>query len=44
MQVKGINGDGNWLRLPMLYAKKNLAVEKEEIATPEKITEWEYLK
>ena len=44
MQVKGINGDGNWLRLPRLYAKKKLAVEKEEIATPEKITEWEYLK
>ena len=44
MQVKGINGDDNWLRLPRLYARKDLAVDKEEIATPKKIIKWEYLK
>ena len=44
MQVKRIKGDGKWLSLPRLYARKYLSVEKEEIATAEKITEWEYLK
>ena len=44
MQVKGISGDGNWLILPKLYARKDLPVDKEEIVAPEKITEWEYLK
>ena len=44
MKVKGINGDGNWLKLPRLYARKDMPVDKEEIATPEKITKWEYLK
>ena len=44
IQVNGINGDGNWLTLPRLYVRKDLSVDKEEIATPEKITEWEYLK
>ena len=41
MQVQGINGDGNWLILWKLYAKKDLPVDKEEIATPEKITKWD---
>ena len=40
MQVKDTNGDGNWLRMQRLYAKKDLPVDKEDIATPEKITEW----
>ena len=44
IQVKGINGDGNWLTLPRLYVRKDLWVDKEEIEAPEKITEWEYLK
>ena len=44
MLVKGINGDDNWLMLPRFYARKNLPVDKEEIVTPEEITEWEYLK
>ena len=30
--------------LPKLYVRKDLPVDKEKIATPEKITEWEYLK
>ena len=36
MQVKGINGDGNWLMLPRLYVRKDLSVDKEEITTLEK--------
>ena len=44
MQVEGINSDGNWTRLPRLYVGKDLpVVDKEEIATPEKVTDWEYL-
>ena len=44
MQVKGMNGNGSWLRLPRLYTRKDLTVDKEDIATPEKFTEWEYRK
>ena len=44
IQAKGINGDDNWLRLPRLYARKELPVDKEEIGIPGKITAWEYLK
>ena len=43
VQVKGINGVGNWLSLSMLYARKDLPIAK-YIATPEKISEWGYLK
>ena len=32
------------MRLPRHYARKDLPVDKKEIATPEKITEWETLK
>ena len=39
MQVKGINGHGNWLILPKLYARKDLPVDKEEIETLKKNTE-----
>ena len=44
IQVKGMNGDRSWLRLPRLYTRKDLRVDTEETATPEKITEWKYLK
>ena len=39
MQVKGVKEDGNWLVLPRLYSRKDLPVDKEEIATSEKIIE-----
>ena len=35
MQVKGIKGDSNWLRLSKLYVRNDLPIDKEEIATPE---------
>ena len=44
MQVKGINGDNNWSRLPRFYARKDLPVDREETVTLQKIPEWEYLK
>ena len=44
MQVKDINGDDNLLMLPRFYARKDLAVDKEEIVTPDEITKWEYLR
>ena len=37
--MNGINGDGNWLRLSRLCARKDLPAAKEVIETPEKITE-----
>ena len=39
MQLKRISRDGNWWKLPRPYVRKGLSVDKEEIATPEKITE-----
>ena len=33
-----------WIELPKAYSKNCLPVEKEEIATPDKIEQWEYLK
>lgn len=39
MQVKGIKGDGNWLKLPRLYVRNDLPINKDETATQEKITE-----
>ena len=44
MQVKGVKEDDNWLVLPRFYSRKDLPVDKEEIATSEKIIEWGYLK
>ena len=39
MRVKGIKGECNWLRLPRLYVRNDLPIDKEEISTPEEITE-----
>ena len=33
-----------WIELPKAYSKNCLPVEREEIATPDKIERWEYLK
>ena len=35
---------GNCLRLTKLHSRKDLSFDKKEMATPEKINEWEYLK
>ena len=37
--------DGNtWIKLPRIYTRKLLPVDKKEVVTPEKIEEWDYLK
>ena len=33
-----------WIELPKAYSKNCLPVERDEIATPDKIERWEYLK
>ena len=33
-----------WIELPRAYSKQSLPVEREEIATPNKIKKWDYLK
>ena len=43
IKVTGINGDSSCLALPKLYARKEIPVDKEEIATPAKIKEWKHL-
>ena len=37
--------DGStWIKLPRIYTRKHFPVDKKEVATPEKIEEWDYLK
>ena len=38
-----MHGDSSWLALPKLFSRREILVDKEEIATPTKIREWEYL-
>ena len=44
IKVAQLHGNSSWLNLPKMYARKNLPVDKEEIATPARISRWEYLK
>ena len=39
-----LQGDSIWLNLPKVYARRNVPMDKEEIATPARISKWEYLK
>ena len=44
LKVAGVNKMNNdWISLPKVYSKKTLPVEKEEVATPEKVSKWKYL-
>ena len=44
LKVAGVNKSNNdWISLPKVYSKKTLPVEKEEVATPEKVSKWKYL-
>ena len=41
LKVAGVNKMNNdWIFLPKVYLKKTLPVEKEEVATPEKVSKW----
>ena len=42
--VKGVSGNNSCIKLPKMYARTELPVDKEEIATPDKIKQWDYLK
>ena len=44
IKVAQLQGDSIWLNLPKMYARRNLPVDKEEIATPAWVSKWEYLK
>ena len=40
-----ISKDGStWIKLPRIYTSKYLPVDKKEVATPDRIEEWHYLK
>ena len=38
------NRTNEWIELPRAYSKQSLPVKREEIATPNKIKKWDYLK
>ena len=44
MNIKGVSGSNNWIKLLKMYTRTELPVDKEEIATPDKIKQWDYLK
>ena len=44
IKVAQLHGHSIWLNLSKMYARRNLPVDKEEIATPARIFKWEYLK
>ena len=44
IKVDQLQGYISWLNLPKMYARRSLPVDKEEIATPTRISRWEYLK
>ena len=43
VKVTGMHGETGWLALPKLYSRREIPVNKAEIATPTKIREWKYL-
>ena len=44
LQVSGSKDGSTWVKLPRIYTRKQLPVDKKEVATPDKIEEWIYLK
>ena len=44
IKVTRLSGDGSLLPLPKLYTRREIPVDKEEIATPAKIREWKHLR
>ena len=43
IKVTRMHGETGWLSLPKLYSRREIPVNKAEIATPTKIREWKYL-
>ena len=44
IKVTGMSGTGSLLSIPKLYTRKEIPVDKEEIASPAKIKEWKNLR
>ena len=44
LQVAGSKDGSTWIKLPRIYSRKHLPDDKREVATPDKIEEWDYLK
>ena len=44
LKVSSANGKEDWIKLPKLYTRMQIPVERGEIATPGKIGKWDYLK
>ena len=44
VDVKGVSGNNNMIKLSKMYARTELSVDKEGIATPDKIKQSDYLK
>ena len=44
LQVAGSKDGSTWIKMPRIYNKKHLPVDKKEAATPDKIEESDYLK
>ena len=44
LQVAGSKDGSTWIKMPRIYNRKHLPVDKKEVATPDKIEEWDYLK
>ena len=43
IDVRGVGGNNKWIKLPKMYSRTYLAVDKEEIATPNNIKQLDYL-
>ena len=44
LQAAGSKDGSTWIKLPRIYTRKHLPIDKKEVATPDKIEEWDYLK
>ena len=44
LQVAGSKDGSAWIKLTRVYTRKHLPVDKKDVATPDKIEEWDYLK
>ena len=44
LQVAGSKDGSTWIKMPRIYNRKHLPVDKKKVATPDKIEEWDYLK
>ena len=41
IDVKGVSDNHSWIKLPKMYTRTGLPVNREEIAIPDKIKQWD---